>query len=299
MKNKHPLVALACLWLLINSHSLNAQTDLFKDSSSPVTEKVRSTFKGTRIVSGHSVENVGRGILDFRISHRFGTLNSGSYNFFGLDNAYTRLALDYGITDRLMVGISRGTYDKEFTALLKYKILQQSTGPSAMPITMSYVGTGMWRTIKNFDPTASAFKTQNFFHSHQLLIARKFNDYTSLQLMPTMVYYSATPKPTDNKMMWSMGVAARQRVSKRVNLTGEYYYQFTPFDGYTNSMSFGVDIETGGHVFQLHLTNSYGTTERSFIHETTGKWGDGDIHFGFNISRVFTIVKPKDFKNKW
>jgi hypothetical protein len=114
-----------------------------------------------------------------------------------------------------------------------------------------------------------------------------------------MVYYSATPKPTDNNMMWSLGVAARQRVSKRVNLTGEYYYQFTPFDGYTNSMSFGVDIETGGHVFQLHLTNSYGTTERSFIHETTGKWGDGDIHFGFNISRVFTIVKPKDFKNKW
>ena len=302
-KSHKQLIFLLLLFSITISKSFAQQIDLFKEpfdsAKKTQTDIVRSTFKTTRLINGHSIENVGRGILDFRISHRFGAINQGGKNFFGIDNAFTRLDLDYGITDRLMVGISRGTYEKEFTGFLKYKILRQSTGASNMPISLSYVATAFLRTRDVFDPNASDFVKQNFFYAQQLLIARKFSDYFSLQLMPTMVHYQSTPTATDKNYMFSMGVGMRQRISKRVNITGEYYYQLTPFDGYSNSLAFGFDIETGGHVFQLHLTNSYGTTERTFIHETTGKWGDGDIHFGFNISRVFVIKKPKDFQKSW
>ncbi|MEI8075015.1 MAG: DUF5777 family beta-barrel protein [Bacteroidota bacterium] len=277
--------------------SIAQQPDLFKETTDSSAKKqvdiVRSTFKTTRLINGHSIENVGRGILDFRISHRFGALNQGGKNFFGLDNAFTRLDLDYGITDKLMVGISRGTYEKEFTGFLKYKILRQSTGSSSNPISVSYVATAFLRTREVFDPNASDFTKQQFFYAQQFLIARKFSDYFSLQLMPTMVYYQSTPSKSDKNYQFSMGLGMRQRISKRVNITGEYYYQLNPFEGASNSLALGFDIETGGHVFQLHLTNTYGTTERTFIHETTGKWGDGDIHFGFNISRVFVIKKSK------
>lgn len=300
----HKQLILSLLFILITASKLFAQQpDLFKetvDSSRKLqTEITRSTFKTTRLINGHSIENVGRGILDFRISHRFGAINQGGKNFFGLDNAFTRLDLDYGITDRLMVGISRGTYEKEFTGFIKYKILRQSTGATSMPISLSYVATAFLRTRDVFDPNASDFVKQKFFYAQQLLIARKFSDYFSLQLMPTMVHYQSTPTAADQNYQFSMGVGMRQRISKRVNITGEYYYQLNGFDGYSNSLAFGFDIETGGHVFQLHLTNSYGTTERTFIHETTGKWGDGDIHFGFNISRVFVIKKPKGFQKNW
>jgi hypothetical protein len=302
-KKQRQLVLLVLLLLLTTLKTIAQQPDLFKEipdsSKSLQTDIIRSTFKTTRLINGHSIENVGRGILDFRISHRFGAINQGGKNFFGLDNAFTRLDLDYGITNRLMVGISRGTYEKEFTGFVKYKILQQSTGKINMPVSLSYVATGFLRTRDVFDPNASDFVKQQFFWSQQLIIARKFSDYFSLQLMPTMLHYKYTPTAADHSFMYSMGVGMRQRISKRVNITGEYYYQLTPFDGYSNSLAFGFDIETGGHVFQLHLTNSYGTTERTFIHETTGKWGDGDIHFGFNISRVFVIKKPKDFQKQW
>ncbi len=297
-KPSHKKLILFFLTLFFTTtKSIAQQPDLFKETTDSSAKKqvdiVRSTFKTTRLINGHSIENVGRGILDFRISHRFGALNQGGKNFFGLDNAFTRLDLDYGITDKLMVGISRGTYEKEFTGFLKYKILRQSTGSSSNPISVSYVATAFLRTREVFDPNASDFTKQQFFYAQQFLIARKFSDYFSLQLMPTMVYYQSTPSKSDKNYQFSMGLGMRQRISKRVNITGEYYYQLNPFEGASNSLALGFDIETGGHVFQLHLTNTYGTTERTFIHETTGKWGDGDIHFGFNISRVFVIKKSK------
>ncbi len=282
------------------------EIDLFKEmdeqtkkDSKEKTEYAAYTFKSTRLVNGHTIENVGKGILDFRINHRFGRVNQGAYDLFGLDNASMRMSLDYGITDRLMIGIGRSTFEKQFDGMVKYKILRQSTGKKNMPITLSYVGTTILKTLKDPDPTINKNFTDRLYFAHQLLIARKFNDHTSIQLMPTMVHYNIVPTANDPNDLFSLGIGARQRISKRVHLTGEYYYQLNQLSGYYNSFSVGVDIETGGHVFQLHFTNSTGMTERTFITETTGRWSKGDIHFGFNISRVFTIVKPKEFKEKW
>jgi hypothetical protein len=287
------------------SAQLTAQErDLFKEideeqKSKQPKELVIATFKTTRLVNGHTIENVGKGILDFKISHRFGRLNQGAYDLFGLDNASMRMGLDYGVSDRLMVGLGRSTFEKQFDAFLKYKILRQSSGENAMPISLSYVFTGMLKTLKEPDPTVKWSFSDRLYYAHQFIIARKFSEATAIQLMPTYIHYNLVPLDTDPNELFSLGIAGRQRLSKRVHLTGEYYHQFNQLNGYYNSLSFGFDIETGGHVFQLHLTNSTGMTERTFITETTGRWGKGDIHFGFNISRVFTLVKSKELKQNW
>ena len=129
-----------------------------------------------------------------------------------------------------------------------------------------------------------------------MLFASKLNDYFSLQLTPTLIHYNIVDTKTIPNDFYSLGVGFRQRISKRVNFTTEYYHRFNTLDGYYNPLSMGVDIETGGHVFQLHVSNSTGMTERTFINETTGSWAKGDLRFGFNISRVFTISKPKELR---
>lgn len=276
------------------------EIDLFKLQEQEEKEKDKNTtdiataiFKTTRVVNGHSIENIGAGLLDVKINHRFGRVNSGGYNLFGLDQATMRMGLDYGITNRLMVGIGRSTYLKQYDGFVKYRILRQSTGKVNMPISVSYVGGVIFKTLNDATTGSGFYYKDRFSYFNQILIAKKFNDYFSLQLTPTMVHYNNVPLATDPNDLFSLGIGTRIRVSKRVNLTGEYYYQFQKFNGFYNSLSVGVDIETGGHVFQLHFSNSTGMTERTFIHETNGQWGKGDIHFGFNIARIFTIKKPK------
>ena len=286
--------------------TVHAQTDLFKlqeeedkKSESQKTDITTAIFKTTRLINGHSIENVGEGILDLKVSHRFGTLNSGGYNLWGLDQATMRIGLDYGISKRLMVGIGRSTYLKQYDGFAKYRILRQSTGKVTMPLSVSYVGGIILKTIdENTDPSIKYKYSDRFSYFHQFIFARKFNDYFSLQLVPSFVHYNSVSFTKDPNDLYALGAGIRIRISRRVNITTEYYQQFNKFTGSKNSLSIGVDIETGGHVFQLHLSNSRGMTERTFIHETTGTWGNGDIHFGFNISRVFVVKKPKEFKEK-
>src|SRR6185437_8659421 len=285
--------------LLICFHFIVPQTraqnvDLFKlqdqqdkKAAKEKTEVTTSIFKTTRIVNGQSIENTGAGILDIKISHRFGPLNQGSYNFFGLDQATMRLGLDYGVSNRLEIGIGRSTYNKEFDGFYKLRILRQSTGKVTMPISISLTSNAVWRTI-NSAPTAYPTNySDQFSFANEVILARKFGDYFSLQFVPTMVHYNIVATKAIPNDLYSVGTGFRLRLSKRVNLTGEYYYQVTQFQGTYNSLSLGFDIETGGHVFQLFFTNSTGINESSFITQTTGQWGNGGVHFGFNISRVF------------
>jgi hypothetical protein len=270
------------------------EVDLFKTvDSTKQKEYVEATFKSTHLINGHSIETTKAGLLDFRISHRFGLINSGSYNFFGLDNATERLGLDYGITNNISVGIGRSTFQKQMDGFLKVKLLRQSTGPNASPVSITGLAAVIIKTLKDSDPNIKRSTSDKTSYAYQLIIARKFSSSTSIQLMPTMVHYNLVPLANDPNDLYSLGIGARQKLSKRLSLTAEYYYQFNQFSGYYNSLALGVDIETGGHVFQLHFTNSTGLTESTFINQTSGKWGDGDIHFGFNISRVFKIKKQK------
>lgn len=254
------------------------------------TNFITSTFKTTRLIDGHSVENTAPGVLDFKISHRFGTFGQGAYELFGLDNATMRMGFDYGLTDNLMIGIGRSTVLKTFDGFFKWKILRQSTGKRTMPITLSYVPT--LGIISFRDPAVYKNFSNRINFTHQLLIGRKFSEGLSLQVMPTVVHRNL---PVDNgpNDVWAMGIGGRQKISKRTTFNVEYYYQLpaSRVPGSTNVLSVGFDIETGGHVFQLHVTNSSSMTESSFITSNKGSWSKGDILFGFNISRVFTVGK--------
>jgi len=288
-------------------HTLFAQADslmdmLNKGNPSQKKEAVIATFKATRIIDGSSVENLGAGVLDFRISHRFGQLNEGSTNFFGLDNATTRIGLDYGITSWLMVGLGHSTFNKEDDGFAKIKLLRQRI--DGTPVSISYAGSISLQTTPNPTlPTGETWYYSNkLYYTNQLLIAKKFSNKFSLQIMPTIVHYNLVDSTKFSNNTFAIGVGGRLKVSKRIAITGEYYYRITNADllyngqPTYNALSVGIDIETGGHVFQLMITNSQGLTDRSFIGQTTDSWSKGSLHFGFNISRVFTIIKPKEFK---
>ncbi|MBS1512227.1 MAG: hypothetical protein JST86_15365 [Bacteroidetes bacterium] len=290
--------------LLCFSGKLLAQDDLMKmldDESKKEKKKdyTTATFKTSRLINGHSIENAAPGVLDLKISHRFGMVNKGSYELFGLDQATMRIGLDYGISKRLMIGIGRSTFQKQYDAFGKFKILRQSSGGrGSSPVSISAVSTIMLKTLKWDDPKIQNYYTSRISYAHQLIIARKFSEGLSLQIMPSFVHFNLAQNLTDPNDIFALGAGGRIKLSKRLSFNAEYYHvlPISPVAGKNymlpgthNSLAVGFDIETGGHVFQLHFTNSTGMTERSFITETTGDFFKGDIHFGFNVSRVFTI----------
>lgn len=254
---------------------------------------VEQTFKGTRLINGHSVETRDRGVLDFIISHRFGRLNSGGYQFFGLDDSNIRLGLDYGIVDRLNVGVGRNSFEKTFDGFLKYKFLRQSEANAGnVPVSVVGFASTAIKTLKD-GTTGERDLSEGLAYTYQLLIARKFSPAFSFQLSPTMIHRNAVVEAGDENVVYALGVGGRIKLTKRISFNAEYYHQFHRPDNTVmqNAVAIGFDIETGGHVFQLHFTNSRAMIEKGFIAETTGDFLDGDVHFGFNISRTFQLFE--------
>ncbi len=267
--------------------------NMIDDSMSVHTTKtyVTGTFKGVYIINTQSVEAPAKGALLFLIMHRFGKINDGAYNFFGLDNATMRLGFDYGITNRLSVGIGRSTFEKTFDSHFKYKLLRQTDGNNKMPVTVDVFGGIYYTTLKFSD---KPYLNANYRTSYDgsLLIARKISEAFSFQLTPTLLHYNLVPKSTDKNNVFVLGLGGRMKVTKRMSVNAEYDYlpdgQINSYKRY-NSLSAGIEIETGGHVFQLHVTNSQGMVEPLFLGKTTGSWTKGSIFFGFNVSRVFNL----------
>ncbi len=280
-----------------------AQDDLLAllGADSATIEYTTASFKTTRVINSHSLENTAHGVLDFKIGHRFGLLSEGASNFFGLDQATIRLGLDYGVTDRLMVGIGRSSYQKTVDGFAKYKLLRQCDVGCSMPITLALVAATSMTTLPAEDvPWYGEERTDYFSHrmsySFQMIVGRKFTEAFTLQLMPGLVHRNLVVTVDEPNDLLNIGAAGRYKLTRRIALNAEYFYVLPdqgPREMFYNSVSMGFDIETGGHVFQLHFTNSTGMFERSFITETTSNFWDGEIHYGFNISRVFTLHDPK------
>jgi hypothetical protein len=286
-----------------------AQDDLLSllGEDSTEVEYTTASFKATRVINGNSIENTAHGVLDFRISHRFGFLSSGSEEFWGLDQAFIRLGLDYGVTPRLMVGVGRSSYQKTVDGFFKYKLLRQCDQGCSMPLTLSFAaGTSITTVPATSTPWYAEGREDYFSHRvayyFQLIAGRKFSERFTLQLMPGLVHRNLVATAEEANDVINIGGAGRYKLTKRLAVNGEYFYVLpgqlaepvAPGDPeFHNSFSLGLDIETGGHVFQLHCTNSFPMYERGFITETTGDWLEGDISFGFNISRVFTVHDPK------
>lgn len=274
--------------------------DLLKEENTKATP-VLATFKGTRIITGQSNENISKKHLNFLILHRFGELKDDAwyYSFLGLDGASVRLAFDYGITDKLMVGIGRSTAGKVYDFSAKYKLAQQTVGGKKnFPLAISYYGNMAIKTETFEEKNINNYFTSRLTFCNQLIIARKVNNSVSLQLTPTIVHRNLVEKKADPNTVFALGLGGSFKVTRSTRFNIEYYPRLNGRDEKTKSgaetydyLAVGFDIETGGHVFQLMLSNSTYMFEQGFIRETTGKWGDFGVRIGFNLSRTFSFDK--------
>lgn len=285
------------LVLLFANTVVYAQDDLLSllGDEKPKPELVKYAFKSSRVINGHSIEFLNPGTMDFRILHRFGELNDGYKNLFGLDQASMRLGFDFGIMKSLMAGFGRSTYKKELDAYVKYAPLRQAKGGANFPVTVALVSGITMDGTDWSDPARKNFFTSRLAYYHQVLIGRKFSEAVTLQVAPTVVHKNIVSLEADPNNIYAVGVGGRIKLSQRVAFTWDYHHVVIgmPDSGYHHPLSIGFDIETGGHVFQLHFSNATGMNERAFITETTGDMTRGDIRFGFNLSRVFQLKKKK------
>jgi hypothetical protein len=295
MKYNYTFFSLLFLFISIN---LSAQEDdllSLLGEEEEQTNYITAAFKTNRVINLQSLESTAGGVLDIKISHRFGFINTGIYELFGLDNASIRIGADYGITNRITVGLGRSSFEKTYDGFLKFKFLRQSTGKKNMPITAAAFTSMAIKTQRWENPDRENYFSSRLYYTFQVILGRKFNKSFSFQLSPSLVHRNLVETKAEKNDVFALAAATRIKLTNRLALNAEYIYVFPDQldPRFQHSFSIGFDIETGGHVFQLHFTNSTSMIEKGFITETVGEWKNGDIHFGFNISRVFTVVKPK------
>lgn len=307
------LLLISC-GLCITSQAQDDLSNMFKDSTGH--QPVIGTFKSTRIIMGHSNETLKKHELDFRVAHRFGDAGGtfgGGKTAFGLDNSTDiRIAFEYGITDDLMIGISRvkgsGDLSQIFEGLAKYKLLKQTTD-NHIPISLTVFGNVTVSTMSSNDDATSPAHFEEFTdrmtYVGQAIIARKFGERLSLTLSPTYVHRNRVGYMDENNM-FALGGSGRIKLSKRLAFIAEYYYPFRSQSSkdyyksqgveFFNPLGAGLEIETGGHVFSVNFTNSTAILENQFIPETKASWLQGQFRWGFNISRRFSLFGKKDWK---
>jgi hypothetical protein len=305
------------LVFIVPSFLIAQDTDLLSmvEDAPKKNEPVYATFKTYRLGNAQTIETVKKNHLDFRIAHRFGNIydtdqqnaiNQTFQSFFGFDNnTDIRFSFDYGLTDDITIGIGRNALNKLIDGSLKWKLLKQTTN-FKMPVSVTFfgdIGYSHAPTSELYANVDKNFKTNELHRLNyvsQLVIASKLNKSISLELLPTYMHrnFIAQRINTNNDAedvngFFSLGFGGRIKMTKRVCLIGDYFYNMTPFfqnnDKATNPLSFGVELETGGHVFSLFFTNAGGLIENNFIPYTYDKWTKGQIKFGFNISRTFAL----------
>lgn len=272
------------LLLLLGTGNLSAQDDGFAWHE----HDGYKTRVATRLVNTHSTEQLGKGELDFRILHRFGSFDGGWNTMFGLDQAQMRIAFDYGILPWLSAGVGRSSFQKEYDGFLKMRLLKQRNGTGA-PITVSYAAGMVLNTLKWQQPARENFFSSRLFYTHQLLISRYFGRVLMLQASPGLVHQNLAAAAGDANDILSIGMGGRVVLSPKFTVVADY--QYIPA-GQTAAvmhkpLTIGLDINTGGHVFQLHCSNSAGMNEKAFITQTGSPFSAGSLRFGFNLSRVF------------
>ena len=275
--------------------------DLVKDTTAE-TEYVNNAFKSTRVIMGQSIEMLGAGSLDFRILHRFGPITNGIDGLFGLDQSTMRFSFDYAPFNDLLVGFGRTTTDREYDGEIKYRVLHQSQGARFMPVSVVVVAGMMCETFPWLNTSRPNYFSSRLSYLWQAVIGSKVNEMFSVQVSPTVVHRNLPTVLIGNPDLsfhypndvYALGVGARVKITNRIAFTIDWFHTLNQLypNGpavYYDPLSIGFDIETGGHVFQVHVTNSNGMNERSFLTETTNNWAKGQIQLGFNISRMFQL----------
>jgi len=284
--------------IFILSDSLCSQTleAILAKESNDNSVDVSGTFNGTRIMNGQSIETRQKGVLEFLIQHRFGRINSGGYELYGLDESNIRFGLEYAVTDDFSIALGRSSFEKVYDGYVKYRLIKQKTGNKSTPLSITLFASSVEKTLKDYAPSNKPSFSDRLVYTGQVLIARKFNSAFSVQITPTYIHYNTPYSSIDPNDIYAIGFGTKIKISKHLSVNGEYYYSVNSYESIAteNSIALGLGIETGGHVFQLIFTNSRAMIEKGFIAETQGDFFNGDIHFGFNISRDFYLNKSKD-----
>ena len=268
--------------------TLFAQEDLLSEIDTETTEDYKSAaFKGLKIVNFESTKMVSKKEIYFVVSHRFGSIETGFKDFFGLDQAVTRLNLIYGVSDAINIGVSRSSFGKIYESSLKVRLLREKKG--GFPVTVVSSNNILINTALD-EAILPGLKFENRLgYTIQLLISKKFSKNFSLQLMPTFFHDNYVAVNEQHNSQYVIGFGGRQKLTKRWSLNLDYglHMNRVSESPFRNPLSIGFDLETGGHVFQLHFTNAQPMNTNGFLGQGTGDWGSGDIFFGFNLSRVF------------
>lgn len=278
--------------ILCTCESFAQNEDLLSLAGNDTIQKeyVKNAFKSSRVINGQSIELPGKGVMDVRILHRFGLLNSGASNLFGLDQANMRFGFDYGISDRVTVGVGRSNVGKELDGFIKLRPVWQATGPGGMPFSLIWVSGATLSTVPAQDGAPKPDFSTRMAYYHEIIIGRKFSQRFSFQAGGVMVHRNIVN--TAENDTWAVAMGGRFKLSKRIAFVADYHHILSGKQpGTQDPLSLGFDIETGGHVFQLHFSNAIGMNEKNFLTNTTDDFWKGEIRFGFNLSRVFTLKK--------
>jgi hypothetical protein len=275
------------LLLLLFPAALLAQEDLLKDvdSASSQKSKVESAFKALKIVNIESTKLASKGDLYFIVAHRFGSLKDGFEGAYGLDNAVTQLKFVYGINDWFTVSAARSELAYDFSG--KYLLKSQET--NGFPVAIAgYTSVAFNNVMKENIYPKMEFQDRLIYVA-QLLVSRKFSNSLSLELAPTFFHENFVIDDNQDNSQYAIGMGGRYKFAKRWSVNVDYaaHLNRSGSSPFKDPLSIGVDLDTGGHVFQMHFSNSQGMHEAGFLGNTTGDWGKGDIFFGFNLLRVF------------
>ena len=292
-------MTLIYLFIIFLISPLLGQDDLLDmledDSDKPAL--VESAFKGTRVVNAQSLEIPRPKILQFMIQHRFGSIENGFYDLFGMDYATIRFDLQYGLSEKLSFGFGRSSLDKIYDIFVKSKILRQTSGANAFPFSVLYygdIGIDTKRKSDN-DPAVKDKYLNRLMYVNQLIVGRKFNRNLSLEILPTLIHRNLIPTKHENHDLASIGIAGRYKLSNRISVNADYFIPIGDRNvNYKNSLAIGVDYETGGHVFQVMIANAQGPYEYTFIENASGDFSSGTLYLGFNISRAFTLAEDNE-----
>jgi len=282
---------IVCLYfVLIFSSIVYAQEDLFNeiDTDSVQNKYVSSVFKGLKIINFESTKMASKKEFYFVVSHRFGSVKGGFKELFGLDQAATRLNFIYGISNGLNVGFSRSSYQKTYEMSLKYRLLQQGVNGGS-PVTIVGFNSISVNTLLDEAFLPELEFNDRLSYVSQLLISRKFNKNLSLELIPTLLHENLVENNKQDNTQYIMGIGGRYKITKRLSFNCDYGYHLNREHNsvFKNNLAVGVDIETGGHVFQLQFSNAQPSFESGYLAKATGDWENSEIFFGFNLSRVF------------
>lgn len=281
---KKTLLQLACfLFCIANA---GAQEDLLSELDSTQVQDTYATaaFKGLQVITMQSTKMPAKKEFYFVVSHRFGTVKGGISEFFGFDDATTKIGGIYGLTDWLSVSGSRHTLSKVYEASVKYRMARQS---AAFPFDIVGYNTLDINSLLKKDDYPKIEFSDRLTYITQLIVSRKLSERLSLELVPSFVHKNLYNPALENDNQFAMGYGGRMKLTKRLSVNLEYAYNFDKPSFYNNPLSVGLDVETGGHIFQLLFTNSQSMTESGYLTGATGDWGKGDFFFGFNLYRVF------------